>query len=455
MKLEHSNVSSIPDATEELFDVVDQADRVLRQAPRSQVHANKWLHRASHIFVFNSRGELLIHRRSATKDECPLMFTSSASGHLAAGEGYEVAAVRELEEELGLRSPIEFLTVLPADGAGTSYEHSGLFRTTTDAVPTFDPGEIESGEYLALDVIHQRVSRNPELFTPCFRALFAWYLQHVGFQQADSKGVETPTLGRITIYPLKSFDPMQIESSLVLPNGALQHDRQFALIDGAGKIINAKRFAAIHSWRVLLDPFERTLSARESDDGAEHRWDVDNERSLIEAWFSERLQTTVQLVEDDQGGFPDDTAAPGPTVVSLATYQAVATWFPGMSLESVRLRFRANLEIHGVCPFWEDRLYGADDLARPFEIGGVQLAGTNPCQRCAVPTRDPWTGKVWPEFAKEFSRHRAEQLPAWAARDRFDHFYRLTVNTRPITAGTVIRVGDRVVQLFDTSSVSK
>ena len=162
--------------SEELFDVVDEQDRVLRQSPRSEVHARHWLHRASHIFVFNSRGELLVHRRSATKDECPLMYTSSASGHLAAGEDYEVAAVRELEEELGLTSPIEFLTVIPSNGAQTSYEHSGLFRTVTDQTPCFDPGEIESGEFLPLDEISRRVTQSPEQFTPCFRTLFAWYL---------------------------------------------------------------------------------------------------------------------------------------------------------------------------------------------------------------------------------------------------------------------------------------
>jgi isopentenyl-diphosphate delta-isomerase len=165
---------------EELFDVVDEQDRVLRQAPRSQVHAQKWLHRASHIFVFNSRGELLVHRRTATKDECPLMFTSSASGHLAAGEDYETAAVRELEEELGLTSPIRFLAVIPANGAATSFEHSGLFWTRTDDPPTFDPGEIESGEFLPLQEVSQRVERSPEQFTPCFRTLFGWYVERFG-----------------------------------------------------------------------------------------------------------------------------------------------------------------------------------------------------------------------------------------------------------------------------------
>ena len=165
---------------EELFDVVDEQDRVLKQAPRSQVHAQKWLHRASHIFVFNSRGDLLVHRRTATKDECPSMFTSSASGHLAAGEGYETAAVRELEEELGLTSHIRFLAVIPANGAATSFEHSGLFWTVTDHPPTFDPVEIESGEFLPLTEVLRRVQQSPDEFTPCFRTLFGWYVERFG-----------------------------------------------------------------------------------------------------------------------------------------------------------------------------------------------------------------------------------------------------------------------------------
>ena len=163
--------------SEEIFDVVDQEDRVLFQSPRSVVHANHWLHRAVHIFVFNARGELLVHRRSATKDEAPLKCTSSASGHLSAGENYATAAVRELEEELGLKSSVEFLGIFPANGAETSFEHSGLYRATTDETPVFDPGEILSGEFLPLDVIRTMIDRDPEDFTHCFRSLFRWYLE--------------------------------------------------------------------------------------------------------------------------------------------------------------------------------------------------------------------------------------------------------------------------------------
>ena len=160
--------------SEEIFDIVNFADEVIGQAPRSEVHAHRWLHRAVHIFVFNTRGELLIHQRSATKDECPLKYTSSASGHLHADEGYESAAARELEEELSLRAPLEFLVKLPA-GPQTSYEFSALYRTVTDAPPTFLAEEIVSGAYYPLEKIDTWVRDRPDDFTPCFRSLWTWY----------------------------------------------------------------------------------------------------------------------------------------------------------------------------------------------------------------------------------------------------------------------------------------
>ena len=173
--------------SEEMFDVVDQEDRVLYQSPRSTVHANRWLHRAVHIFVFNSRGELLIHRRSATKDEAPLKLTSSASGHLSAGEDYATAAVRELEEELGLTAVVEYLGIFPANGAETSFEHSGLYRAVTDETPTFDPEEILSGEFCSLEEIERQIARDPDDFTHCFRSLFRWYTDRFTPQPEKAK----------------------------------------------------------------------------------------------------------------------------------------------------------------------------------------------------------------------------------------------------------------------------
>ena len=134
-----TGASDMPyDNPAELFDVVDVEDRVVGQATRSEVHARGLLHRASHVFVFNSGGQLLLQQRSATKDAHPLCWTSSCSGHLDASESYEVAARRELQEEIGLETDLEFLVKLPA-GPKTSNEHTALFRANCDDPPSPDP----------------------------------------------------------------------------------------------------------------------------------------------------------------------------------------------------------------------------------------------------------------------------------------------------------------------------
>ena len=133
-----------------------------------------------------------------------------------------------------------------------------------------------------------------------------------------------------------------------------------------------------------------------------------------------------------------------PTIVSTATLAAVAAWFPGLSVDSVRRRLRTNIEVDGVPAFWEDVLYAAAPAVVPFRIGAVTFVGSNPCQRCVVPSRDPDTGAALPAFSKRVAEQRAATLPDWAERTRFDHFYRLAVNTRivPQQSGQVVRVGD-------------
>ena len=167
---------------DELFDVVDAEDRVLRQERRSVVHAQGLLHRAVHVFVFNSRGELLVQRRSASKDEFPLTYTSSASGHVGAGETYDECAPRELMEEIGLDSPLEFLVKLPAS-PGTANEHTALFRTVTDAIPTPDEQEVASLTYFTLEELQALLQIDSAAFSPPFGTLLEWY---VGQSQAGS-----------------------------------------------------------------------------------------------------------------------------------------------------------------------------------------------------------------------------------------------------------------------------
>ncbi len=159
---------------DESFDVVDQHDNVMRQQRRSVVHSQGLLHRAVHIFVFDRDKRLLVQLRSAFKDEDPLLYTSSASGHVSAGETYEQAAYRELEEELGLRAPLTFVDKLPACPE-TNNEHTALFETqgSLDELKVNEQ-EIAEMKVFHLEELREHLREYPEKFSSAFLQLLKW-----------------------------------------------------------------------------------------------------------------------------------------------------------------------------------------------------------------------------------------------------------------------------------------
>jgi uncharacterized protein len=256
-----------------------------------------------------------------------------------------------------------------------------------------------------------------------------------------------PTLCRITLYPIKSLDGVDVSSTELLPTGPLANDRRYAIYDAAGRLINGKRTPAVHRIQATFaaDASSVELSLKGRGSRATFALPQDSER--VAAWLTAALDISCTLREDAENGFPDDGISPGPTLLSTGTLQEVGRWFE-LSLDEVRRRFRPNLEIDADEPFWEDRLFGASPQ-RPvrFAIGSVRFHGVNPCERCVVPTRDTATGEPLWGFAKRLAALREEHLPAWADREAFDHFYRLMINTR-LAAGQDrelrIAVGDNI-----------
>ncbi len=166
----------------------------------------------------------------------------------------------------------------------------------------------------------------------------------------------------------------------------------------------------------------------------------------IDKWLSDFFGFPVALRHDPATGFPDDRTAFGPTIVSEASLRAVHEWYPALSIESVRRRFRTNLELGGGEAFCEDQMYGAPDELKEFRIGDVRFLGHNPCQRCVVPTRDAASGEALASFQKRFMEMRRQSLPEWANQQRFNHYYRFAVNTSIPAgeAGKWLRAGDPV-----------
>lgn len=255
-----------------------------------------------------------------------------------------------------------------------------------------------------------------------------------------------PYLNQIFIFPIKSLDGVAVDRATVLESGALQHDREYAIVDQQGKFVNGKRTAAVHLLRSQFDLAAQTVTLHIEGKSESAQFQLADDRAALETWLSDYFGFAVTLIRNSEMGFPDDTLSPGPTVISTATLAAVAAWFPGVSLEALRRRFRTNLELADAEAFWEDRLYGDADRTQRFQIGTVQLEGVNPCQRCIVPVRDAITGEAYPNFQKMFLAQRQATLPIWTARSRFNHFYRLAVNTRlsPTRKGRSVCLGDAV-----------
>jgi isopentenyldiphosphate isomerase len=155
---------------EELFDIVDDSDRVVGQAPRAEAHARGLKHRAVHVLVFDAQGNLFIQKRAITKDTFPQRYDSSASGHVDCGEDYDTCAARELQEELGLSvAPREFGKLFKISACvQTGWEFVWVYRIQGNYQPRINPAELADGSFWPVARIVSAIVVTPDAFTPSF-----------------------------------------------------------------------------------------------------------------------------------------------------------------------------------------------------------------------------------------------------------------------------------------------
>ena len=335
-----------------------------------------------------------------------------------------------------------------------------------------------------------------------------------------SHTTEAPRLTGIRLHPIKSLDPISVTQARIGPGGGLELDRAWALYSVDGRWVNGKRTAAMHLIRAAYSPDVSSVTLSVPGDRRNipaRTFAFPTAAEDAAEWFSVYFEQQI-IVRYSPEGFPDDTIANGPTIISTASLQRVAEWFPPLDVEQIRQRFRTTLEIAAnsgnvvgardtrarldspmsnvhapkgtvvearfsasqsgkvsadttpsngaLPPFWEDRLFGANERSVVrFRIGEVNLEGSNPCARCPVPARDPQTGAEFQSlvtaqhaapassmprissFQKRFTELRQAQIPPWSAIERFDHFYRLATNTRVASTetGKLLRLGDPVM----------
>ncbi len=163
--------------SEDIFDIVNDRDEVVGSKPRSEVHARGLLHRAIHVLVFNSRGEIFLQKRSMKKDRQPGVWDSSCSGHVDSGEDYDQTAVRELREEIGLRlnaPPMKLFKINAC--ADTDAEFVWVYTCENDGPFQLHPDEIETGDWFRPKHVSQWIAEKPQEFAPAFMLVWKLFL---------------------------------------------------------------------------------------------------------------------------------------------------------------------------------------------------------------------------------------------------------------------------------------
>ncbi len=162
----------------EFITEVDENNSFLGLRPREDFYHGKHIHRAVHLLLANSKGEVAIMKRSPNKRWYPNLYTFSVSGTVE-NEPNEVCIKREIQEEIGLEiTPKELFTIRHSDDQDDAF--ATIYAATSDIALTPDPREISAVDWVTLDWLKEDIENNPEKYTHPMRECMKSYFNKYG-----------------------------------------------------------------------------------------------------------------------------------------------------------------------------------------------------------------------------------------------------------------------------------
>jgi isopentenyl-diphosphate delta-isomerase len=166
--------NNVIDLSEELLILVDARDNVIGYENRGKCHeVEGLLHRAFSIFIFNDEKQLLVQKRSTEKVLWALHWSNSVCSHPRKGEGYEEAAVRRLNEELGFETSLRLLFKFQYQARfgniGSENEMCCVYIGKSDGIVRANPSEVAEWKYVDIEKLNKDILARPHLYTPWFK----------------------------------------------------------------------------------------------------------------------------------------------------------------------------------------------------------------------------------------------------------------------------------------------
>jgi isopentenyl-diphosphate delta-isomerase len=171
--------------------LVDESDQPLGVMEKIAAHRQALLHRAFSVFIFNSKGEMLLQQRAEEKYHSAGLWTNACCSHPRPGEDTREAAVRRLREELGfttnLEKLFEFTYRTAYDNGLTEFEFDHVFVGTYDQDISPDLSEVSDYRYQSLPEIEADLLSSPSTFTSWFRLAFPLLREKISLLPAYSQ----------------------------------------------------------------------------------------------------------------------------------------------------------------------------------------------------------------------------------------------------------------------------
>ena len=162
---------------EEQVILVDEQDNPIGLMPKLEAHQKALLHRAFSVFIFNSKGELMLQQRAKHKYHSPGLWTNTCCSHQRDGETNIQAGKRRLQEEMGfsaeLKEVTSFIYKAPFDNGLTEHEFDHVLLGYYEDDPVINLDEVSSWKWMSLEEVKNDIDQNPDLYTLWFVIIFA------------------------------------------------------------------------------------------------------------------------------------------------------------------------------------------------------------------------------------------------------------------------------------------
>lgn len=156
--------------------LVSEEDAELGLMPKLEAHQKGLLHRAFSVFVFNTKGDLLLQQRASSKYHSPGLWSNTCCSHPRPGEQVHAAAARRLQEEMGMVCNLDqaFHFIYRAQVANNLIEHEYdyVFFGTADTVPNINKAEVQSWKYISPEILSGDINQFPENYTAWLKIVF-------------------------------------------------------------------------------------------------------------------------------------------------------------------------------------------------------------------------------------------------------------------------------------------